>query len=73
MESMNAIYDGNTIKFTEPIAVKGKYEVKVIFTKPLFDEDKEAKKQRLLKYCGILDDDDVRLIEEMKEEQSNLI
>jgi len=69
MESINAIYDGNTIKFLEPVPVKGKYEVKVIFTKSL--EDKEAKKQRILKYRGIFDDDDVKNIEQVVEDRTN--
>ena len=27
MNTIDAIYDGNTIRFTEPIPFKGKYEV----------------------------------------------
>jgi hypothetical protein len=36
------------------------------------DNDKEAKRKRLLSFCGLFDDDDVKLIEEMKEEQRQL-
>ena len=68
MESVNAIYDGTTVRFLEPVPVQGEYEVTVIFKKPIIS-DKEAYKLELLKYCGIFDDDDVKLIEEMKEEQ----
>ena len=35
METIHAIYDGNTFKPLEPIPVTGQYEVKIIFEKPL--------------------------------------
>ena len=67
MESMNAIYDGNTIKFTEPIPVKGKYEVKVIFTRPLDIPDSQVIKEKsykvlkgILAGCGDIDLDTER-------------
>jgi len=71
METVHAIYDGHTFKPLEPIPVKGQYEVTIIFNKPIIN-DKEAYKQSLLKYCGCFDDDDVKMIEEMRQEQRNL-
>ena len=38
METILAIYDGNTFKPLEPIPVTGQYEVKIIFEKPLSND-----------------------------------
>ena len=55
MESIDAIYDGNVIRFTEPIPYKGRYEVKVIFTKPLVENENLINKEKAYKAIkGIL-------------------
>jgi len=73
MTSVKAIYDGTMIHFTDPVPVKGKYEVTVTFTKPVEEtDDVEEKKQRLLRHAGTWDIEFVNLIEQMKEEQRNL-
>ena len=69
MQAINAIFDGNYFKPTEPIPVKGKYEVVITFTKSIDTNDK--KKQRILKYFGTLDDEDVKTINEIVEERTN--
>ena len=69
MESINAIYDGNAIKFLEPVPVQGKYEVVVTFTKSL--EDKEEKIQKMLDCFGIWDNEDVKVMEEIIKERAN--
>ena len=71
METILGYYDGQVIRPLEPVPVKGQYEVTIIFSKPLIT-DKEAYKKSLLQYCGCLDDDDVKMIEEMRQEQRNL-
>jgi len=68
MESINAIYDGHVIKFTESVPVQGQYKVKIIFTEEL-NEDIEEKIQRFEKFCGTWTADDVDLIEEMISER----
>jgi len=40
MESIQAIYDGYTFKPLEQIPVQGRYEVKIIFEKPLEAEER---------------------------------
>jgi len=79
MESIHAIYDGNVIRFIEPVPVHGKYEVVVTFMRSiesienkLSAEEKEAKKQRLMSFVGTWDEDDVKLMEQMVAERSNL-
>jgi len=79
MESVNAIYDGHAIRFTEPIPVHGKYEVVVTFMRSLENiekrlsaEEKEAKKQRLMSFVGTWDEEDVKLMEQMVAERSNI-
>jgi hypothetical protein len=69
MKSVNAIYDGNTIHFLESVPVKGRHEVKVIFTKSL--ESKAERRQRLLDLSGTWTEDDAKLIEEMVNERKN--
>ena len=69
METMNAIYDGSAIKFTEPIPVTGQYEVVITFTKKL--EDKEELKKKILKHFGTWTDDDVMIMEEVIKERKN--
>ena len=70
MEAINAIYDGNTVQFLEPVPVKGRYEVTVIFNKPV-DEDIEEKIKRLEACFGIFDEEDVKMMEEIVEERWN--
>jgi len=69
MQAINAIYDGNYFKPTEPVPVKGKYEVVITFTKSLDSTDK--KRQRILKHFGTWDDEDVKIINEIVEERKN--
>jgi len=69
MQAINAIFDGNCFRPTEPIPVKGKYEVVITFTKPINTNDK--KKQRILKHFGTWDDEDVKTINEIVEERTN--
>jgi predicted DNA-binding antitoxin AbrB/MazE fold protein len=69
MQAINAIFDGNYFKPTEPIPVKGKYEVVITFTKSIDTKDK--KKERLLKHFGTWDDDDIKTINEIVEERTN--
>jgi len=70
METIEAIYDGNAIVFTKPVPVKGKYEVEITFTKPL--DEKEEKRQKILKFFGAGDEDDVILMQEMIKEREIL-
>ena len=68
METVHAIVDGNTIQFLEPVPVKGKYDVTVIFNHPV-DENIEDKIKRMESCFGIFDDEDVKLMEEIVEER----
>ena len=52
METIQAIYDGSVIQFTEPVPVCGKYEVEVKFLKPL--DEKEELRQGFLKFLGLV-------------------
>ena len=69
MNSVQAIIDGNTVKFLEPISVKGKYKATVIFHDPL--EEKEEARQKFLKFFGTGDDADVKLMQEMIDDRVN--
>ena len=69
METINAIYDGNSFKPIDPIPVNGKYEVIIVFTKPV--EMKENLRQTILKHFGTWDDDDVKTIEEIIKERES--
>jgi predicted DNA-binding antitoxin AbrB/MazE fold protein len=69
MQTINAIFDGNIFKPIEPIPVKGKYEVIITFTKSIDANDKKC--QRILKYFGTWDDEDVKTINEIVEERAN--
>ena len=69
MKTINAIFDGNYFKPLEPIPVEGEYEVTITFTKPI--DAKSAKRQRILKYFGTWDNEDVKTINEIVEERSN--
>ena len=66
MYSINAVFDGSLFTPKEPIPVEGKYEVVITFIKPI-----ETKKQRILKYFGTWDDDDVKVIDKIIEERVN--
>ena len=70
MEPVNAIVDGNKINYLEPISIKGRYEVTVIFNKPV-DDDIEEKIKRMEACFGIFDEDDVKMMEEIVEERVN--
>ena len=65
--SIHAIYDGVNFKPIDPIPVKGKYEVKIIFTKSL--EDKEVRRQQLLELSGSCPDEVVEILKEMEAER----
>ena len=67
MQTIHAIFDGNYFNLTEPIPVKGKYEVLITFTKPIAAKD--TKRQRILKHFGTWDDEDVKIINEIVEER----
>ena len=69
MQAINAIFDGNYFKPTEPIPVKGKYEVVITFTKSI--ESKDKKRQRILKHFGTWSDEDIKTINEIVEERVN--
>jgi predicted DNA-binding antitoxin AbrB/MazE fold protein len=69
MQTINAIFDGNYFKPLEPIPVEGKSEVLITFTKPI--NTKSTKRQRLLKYFGLWDDEDVKTINEIVEERAS--
>jgi hypothetical protein len=69
MQAINAIFDGNYFKPTEPIPVKGKYEVVITFTKSIDSKDK--KRQRILNHFGTWNDDDIKTINEIVEERIN--
>ena len=64
---IHAIYDGVSFNPIDPIPVKGKYEVKIIFTKSL--EDKELRRQQLLELSGSCSDEVVDILKEMEEER----
>jgi hypothetical protein len=67
MQTINAIFDGNIFKPTEPIPVKGTYEVLITFTKPV--DTKNTKRQRILKHFGTWDDEDIKTIHQIVEER----
>ena len=69
MHAINAIFDGNYFKPTEPIPVKGKYEVVITFTKSI--DTKDNKKQRILEHFGTWDDEDMKIINEIIEGRIN--
>ncbi len=69
MQAINAIFDGNYFRPIEPIPVKGQYEVVITFTKPIDTKDK--RRQRILKYFGSWDDQDIKTINEIVEERAN--
>jgi hypothetical protein len=69
MQTISAIFDGSYFKPMEPIPVEGKYEVLITFTKPI--DTKNTKQQRLLKYFGSWNDEDVKTINEIVEERAN--
>ena len=68
MEYVNAIYDGNAIRFTEPVPVKGQYEVTIIFNKPISDDrevnithspiqDEDERQKLMMSIAGSFDDE----------------
>ena len=79
MDAVDAVIEGNTIKFAEPVPYKGKYEVKVYFVKPLEDEafikkqqaEKAERRKQLLELAGSWTDEEVKLMEEMVNERPN--
>ena len=71
METYQAVIEGNSIQFIGQVPLKSKFKATVTINETS-REDIEAKIKRMESFCGLFDDDDVRLIEEMKEEQRNL-
>ena len=71
METYQAVIEGNSIQFIGQAPLKGKFNATITINETS-KEDKEEKKRRMLSFCGLFDDEDVRLIEEMKEEQRNI-
>ena len=71
METYQAVIEGNSIQFIGQVPLKSKFNATVLINETS-RENKEEKKKRMLSFCGLFDDDDVRLIEEIKEEQRNL-
>ena len=69
MYEIKAIYDGNNFKLEEPIPIKEKYEVIIIFTKPI--DNKGIKKQKILKHFGVWNNEDVENINEIVNERVN--
>ena len=69
MHTINAIFDGNYFKQTEPIPVEGKYEVVITFTKPIGAEN--TKRQRIMKHFGTWNDEDIKVIEGIVQERKN--
>ena len=69
MQAINAIFDGNNFRPIEPIPVKEKYEVVITFTKPI--NEKDTKRQRILKHFGTWNDEDVNTINQIIEERTN--
>jgi len=69
MYAIKGIYDGNNFKLEEPIPVKEKYEVVITFTKPI--ETKDLRKQKMLKFFGAWNNEDVEIINEIVEERAN--
>jgi hypothetical protein len=66
MYAIKGIYDGNFIKPDEPIPVEGKYEVVITFTKPI-----NTTQDKILKYFGTWNDEDVKVLDEIVEERAN--
>ena len=60
MKAINAIFDGNYFRPTEPIPVEGQYEVIITFTKPI--NSKDTRYQRILKHFGTWDAEDIEAI-----------
>ena len=69
MEAINAIFDGSSFRPTEPIPVKGNYEVVITFTKPIGNAG--AKRERILSHFGTWEDEDVKTMAQIVEERSN--
>ena len=69
MQAINAIFDGNSFKPIDPIPVKGKHEVVITFIKSIDEKDK--KRQKILKHFGTWDDEDIKTINKIVEERAN--
>ena len=69
MNSIDAIYDGNTFQPLEPIPFKGHYEVKILFTKKL--DDKEVIIKNLEKCFGIWSEKEGNIMAEIINERKN--
>ena len=55
MESIQAIYDGYEFKPLERIPVKGQYEVKIIFEKPLEGKQEKTWEEKVEAFKSITD------------------
>ena len=64
MYAVKAIYDGNNFKLKDPVPVEGKYEVIITFTQPI-----EKEQEKILKYFGVWDEEDVNYITEIINER----
>ena len=71
METYQAVIEGNTIQYIGKAPAIGKYKATVTINE-IKIEDKEEKKKRLLSFAGSWTEEDVKLVEEIKEEQRNL-
>jgi len=69
MQAIKAFYDGSGFIPSEPIPVKGTYEVVITFTKPV--DEIEARRQRLMSHAGTWDAETVWAIQQIVEERSN--
>ena len=69
MHAINAVFDGNYFKPTEPIPVKGQYEVIITFTRQI--DTKESRRQRILNHFGTWNDEDMETINEVIAERGN--
>ena len=66
MYAVKAIYDGNNFKLNDPVPIEGKYEVIITFTQPV-----EKDQEKILKYFGIWDEDDVNCLAEIIRERKS--
>jgi len=66
MFTVNAIYDGNNFKLEKPLPFKDKYEVEIIFKKPIKKSQKE-----ILKFFNTWEREDVDAVEEIINERKN--
>ena len=66
MYKVKAIYDGNSFKFEKSLPFNEKYEVEIIFKKPI-----KRSQQKILEYFNSWDKKDLEPIEEIINERKN--